>query len=223
MRSKCPDDEQQKFQTEYWEDYDTHKARSETSNVEKQEQEETGNEQLLDALFTRPCHAIVFASICNNTVRHMAPQAPVVLQVTCPGKWTDMESFGCLCADVFHKDYDTEVSVSSDDTDGEFKENNKHFYSGSQPCSDFSDDFLAESVPVKSSLPHGIDDWDDNNLLNLWKWKTIRKKGYEPMMAHFQGQTVNTLVETWNTHKKRCEELGAAWRKAGKPMANVAE
>ena len=86
VRSKCPDDEQQKYQTEYWEDYDSQKAQPVTANVKEQEQEEAGNEQFSDALFTRPCHAIVFASICDNTVQHSAPQAPVGLRIISLGE-----------------------------------------------------------------------------------------------------------------------------------------
>ncbi|KAF1360870.1 hypothetical protein EJ07DRAFT_154786 [Lizonia empirigonia] len=88
---------------------------------------------------------------------------------------------------------------------------------------DHDHDHLPDSIPPKTSSPHGIDDWDDDNLLSLWKWKAIRKKGYQPMLAHFPGQTVEVLAQAWVRHKKRCEVLGKAWRAKGKPEGSVGE
>ncbi|XPS81289.1 hypothetical protein M3J09_013227 [Ascochyta lentis] len=77
------------------------------------------------------------------------------------------------------------------------------------------------SSPPQSSPPRNILVWDDANLLSLWKWKVIRKKGYEPMVAHFEGQTVESLHRAWVENRGRCKELGQAWREAGKPGGMV--
>ncbi|KZM20003.1 hypothetical protein ST47_g8827 [Ascochyta rabiei] len=76
-------------------------------------------------------------------------------------------------------------------------------------------DLVSDSTPPKTSPPRVITTWDDDNLLSLWKWKVIRKKGFEPMLAHFEGQTVQSLRQAWTTHRVRCGELGRAWRGAG--------
>lgn len=59
--------------------------------------------------------------------------------------------------------------------------------------------------------------WTDASLLLLWQMKTVRKKGYEPMLEVFQGHTVDTLHQVWRANRVRCEELGAAWKAAGRP------
>lgn len=79
-----------------------------------------------------------------------------------------------------------------------------------------------KTLPKLSPL-RTINDWDDDNLLSFWRLKVIRKKGYEPMLDHFPGQTIETLHETWKIYRTRCEELGAEWRAAGKPGGLVAE
>ncbi len=82
---------------------------------------------------------------------------------------------------------------------------------------------LPQRNPPKTASPRGTNDWDDDSLLNLWKLKTIRKKGYEPMLPQFPGHTSDSLAQTWKAHRSRCTELGIAWRAAGKPDGRVAE
>lgn len=86
-----------------------------------------------------------------------------------------------------------------------------------------NNDRAPSSTPPETLSPQGIDDWNDDNLLSFYKFKVIRKKGYEPMLEHFPGKSTSSLHETWRTHRRRCEELGAAWKAAGKPKGSVAE
>jgi hypothetical protein len=79
------------------------------------------------------------------------------------------------------------------------------------------------STPPRTSSPRSVDDWDDANLLSLWKHKVIRKKGYEPMLTSFKDQTVEGLHEAWTKHKESCKRLGAAWEAAGKPTGPLSE
>ena len=115
----------------------------------------------------------------------------------------------------------------SSDIDGEYEADDDYLPDApqAQPIATDNDDHerLSDSTPPKTSSPRGVDDWDDDNLLSFWKFKVIRKKGYEPMLAHFPGQTTESLHETWRAHKQRCEELGAAWKAAGKPARPVSE
>lgn len=129
--------------------------------------------------------------------------------------------------------YRSEILVASSDVDAEYETDDEYISALPQPPAtttsnnnthnDNHDDRLPSSTPPKTSSPHGITDWDDDNLLSLWKWKTIRKKGYQPMLAHFPGQTVEMLAQVWSRHKKRCEVLGSAWRAKGKPEGSVGE
>lgn len=91
------------------------------------------------------------------------------------------------------------------------------------PTAIHDEEQLRDNTPPKTSSPRGIDDWDDDNLLSFYKFKVIRKKGYEPMLAHFPGQTIDSLHETWKKYRTRCEQLGTAWKAAGKPKGAVAE
>ncbi|KAF1924543.1 uncharacterized protein M421DRAFT_95313 [Didymella exigua CBS 183.55] len=67
---------------------------------------------------------------------------------------------------------------------------------------------VPDSTPPRTASPLGVDDWGNANLLRLWKHKVIRKKGYEPMLATFTGQTVESLHEVWTKHKKRWSAVG---------------
>ncbi|KAJ4374445.1 hypothetical protein N0V86_007310 [Didymella sp. IMI 355093] len=78
-------------------------------------------------------------------------------------------------------------------------------------------------TPPRTSSPRSVNDWDDANLLNLWKHKVIRKKGYEPILTSFKDQTVEGLHEAWMKHKERCKQLGVTWEAAGKPTAPLSE
>ena len=53
--------------------------------------------------------------------------------------------------------------------------------------------------------------------------KVVSKEGYEPMLAHFQYQTTDTLHAAWVAHRDRYNQLGAAWRAAGKPTEPISE
>lgn len=79
-----------------------------------------------------------------------------------------------------------------------------------------------EQIP-RTSSPRVVDGWNDADLLTLWKHKVIRKKGYEPMLALFPGQTAESLHEAWTTHKELCKQLGAAWEAAGRPNGSLSE
>ncbi|KAJ8108836.1 hypothetical protein OPT61_g7894 [Boeremia exigua] len=80
-----------------------------------------------------------------------------------------------------------------------------------------------DSSTPKASSPEDVGNWNDDTLLKFWKLKAIRKKGYEPMLAQFPGQTLRSLSQAWKVYRGRCGELGAAWRAAGKPEGPVAD
>lgn len=81
---------------------------------------------------------------------------------------------------------------------------------------------LPNSTPTAQPLG-GADLWTDDNLLSFWIIKALRKKGYQPIIEKFPGQTVESLREAWDTHKQRCNELGARWKAAGRPDGPVSE
>ncbi|KAF3038344.1 hypothetical protein E8E12_007458 [Didymella heteroderae] len=116
---------------------------------------------------------------------------------------------------------------NSSDVDGEYEIDDDHFPDVPQDQQNTTNndpqDKSTESTSPKTSPPRGIDDWDDANLLCLWKQKVIRKKGYEPMLAYFKNQTAESLHEAWTTHKERCKKLGAEWEAAGKPTTGSSD
>jgi hypothetical protein len=59
-----------------------------------------------------------------------------------------------------------------------------------------------------------ITEWNDAALLSLWEWKTIKKKGFGPMLKFFPGQTEESLRATWEENREYCRELGRRWERS---------
>jgi hypothetical protein len=112
----------------------------------------------------------------------------------------------------------------SSDVDGEYEIDDDYTSDAPQgpPAPTSANTVQREQVP-RTSSPRAVEDWNDANLLTVWKHKVIRKKGYEPMLTSFENQTVESLHKAWTTHKERCKLLGAAWEAAGKPNGPLSE
>lgn len=112
----------------------------------------------------------------------------------------------------------TAASRHSSDIDGEYELDDEYLPDVAQvPQAPTSANTSERAQIPRTSSPRAVNEWDDENLLTLWKYKVVRKKGYEPMLTSFENQTVESLHEAWTTHKERCKVLGAAWEAAGNP------
>ena len=181
-----------------------------------------GDEPFPDAFPVPSGMATRATSSSRSTTQQSAPAVSSLLQAPPSG------SVGLL--DYLHDHgllymQRTTTGQPSSDIDGEYELDDEYLGDAPQAQVATADDYenVPDSTPPKISSPRGINDWDDDNLLSFWKFKVIRKKGYEPMLAHFPGQSVESLHEVWRTNRERCEMLSAAWRAAGKPTAPVAE
>lgn len=211
VRSRAPNALQQELRDQFWRNHVVHKAQVAGGNVQHRRfAEAAASTQFPDA---PPVHSDPASIENNNTVQRPVTLLPALTL-------------------VIHQPQQVSGLVQeppaqpSSDVDGEYEIDDE--YSPEVAHNQLTrvghdEEQLADSTPPKISSPRGIDDWDNDNLLSFYKFKVIRKKGYEPMLVHFPGQTIESLQETWKTHRKRCEELGAAWRAAGKPAGSVAE
>ncbi|KAF2628155.1 hypothetical protein BU25DRAFT_448122 [Macroventuria anomochaeta] len=222
--NRRPDATQQEYQTKFWEKYDAQKAQEAEGSVQEQTQgqQQVDEQHFPDALPTPSFPACVPAPTNNNASQQSIIPAPHILQASPPGSAGVLDY---LRANGLLQAQQVPAARPSSDIDGEYEVDDEYLTDAPHDLPSPSDnhDQLPDSTPPKTSPPRSIDDWDDDNLLSFWKWKVIRKKGYEPMLTHFPGQTTETLHETWKAHKARCEELGAAWRAAGKPAGSVEE
>ena len=214
IRSRAPGAQQQERQTQFWADYELRIAdRGEDGVKSYQEQEFIGVEQFPDVLPTPsvPLPASVTAKNADQqvaaaiSVPKLALQSPQQLSDSSPAPRVHQSS-------GFGRDYEAEDGYLPDAP-------------ATQPIPivTHNNDQASDSTLSETSSPQGIDDWNDDDLLSFYKFKVIRKKGYEPMLEHFPGKSTDRLHETWRTHRRRCEELGAAWKAAGKPKGSVAE
>ncbi|KAF3044855.1 hypothetical protein E8E11_005152 [Didymella keratinophila] len=112
----------------------------------------------------------------------------------------------------------------SSDVDGEYDLDDDYLPDAPQgPPAPTSANMVHRPQVPRTSSPRAVEDWDDENLLTLWKHKVIRKKGYEPMLTSFENQTVESLHEAWTTYKERCKMLGATWEAASKPSGPLSK
>ncbi|KAJ4993720.1 hypothetical protein SVAN01_00774 [Stagonosporopsis vannaccii] len=213
IRGQAPDVRQQELQTQFWKDYEARMAHNSGDVAQGcKEQESDGAEQFPDALSTLSGTTRTSVAPNNATQQVAAPASVPDLALRPPQQLYDN-----LTSQVHHYS----------EADGEYKVNEEDLADApvvrAIAPNAHNDCQVPDSTSRKNSSPRGIDDWDNDNLLSFYKFKVIRKKGYEPMLEHFPGQTIESLREVWKTHRKRCEKLGDAWRVAGKPKGSVAE
>lgn len=207
-----PTAEQQKRLKQFWDKWEAREVQSSEASTQGQGQVRPAaseEQHFPDVLPTRSSPAPFLALPSNTTAHQASTPAPISgpTPISAPAQ-----------APSAHH---------SSDVDGEYEIDEYYLPDAPQGQSASSNtngwEQMPDSTPPKTSSPRGVDDWDDSNLLSLWKFKVIRKKGYELMLATFQDQTVESLHEAWTKHKQRCQQLGAAWEAAGRPRGDSSE
>ncbi|KAH6633525.1 hypothetical protein C7974DRAFT_452885 [Boeremia exigua] len=176
----------------------------------------TAQQQQAQTRFWQEYHAREAAEEGTTTAAPAAPAAPAAIYII-PDMFTTAQQSAVPAGDR------DEAEQVGSDIDGEWETDEDYDPRGPQQQPAHVDDQEQGSTVASASSPQGDEDWDDDSLLSFWKSKLIRKKGYEPMLVDFPGQTVGGLRQVWRAHKGRCEQLGAAWRAAGKPAGPVSE